>query len=204
VTNNRDALLIDPAWQWPVLSVQQGAGSLTIERMTTRDAGHVLNLDAAVFRVSHRWKLQDFCHLRRRAFVARFCGLDVLPSIVGFVVIELGARGQSAAKIVRLAVHPDKRRLGLGGSLIEYLTLGKCVPPGCEGLLLFGVVSAHVPDDNLAMHSLLRKTGFRGCIGGTLASGDDYYYFERPAGGFPDDCVPIDGQWSIGKPQSKL
>jgi ribosomal-protein-alanine N-acetyltransferase len=122
---------------------------------------------AEVFRWMLRHDLPDVLAIERTSFLEPWSEHDFVAAllqreamgivverhdrIIGYLIYELQPR---ALRILRLAVHPLHRRMGVGRSLIERL-VNRPVPRGSRCFW------TSVPETNLPMQLFLRSAGFR-------------------------------------------
>ncbi|HVV98911.1 MAG TPA: GNAT family N-acetyltransferase [Planctomycetaceae bacterium] len=122
---------------------------------------------AEVFRWMIRHDLTDVLAIERTSFVEPWTEADLVAVLlqrdamglvlerhhrtIGYLIYELQSR---AVRILRLAVHPLHRRMGVGRSLMEKL-VNRPLPRNSH------CYWASVPETNLPMQLFLRSVGFR-------------------------------------------
>jgi ribosomal-protein-alanine N-acetyltransferase len=121
---------------------------LRFERMTEHDLDAVLVIEQASF--PSPWKREHFLHeLHENPWAESF----VVRAAQGVVGYASAWCVDAEFRINTFAVHPERRRSGLGRWLMERL-LGRAIARGCRRAALEVRVS------NLAARSLYRSQGF--------------------------------------------
>lgn len=113
-----------------------------------RDLPAVLEIDALSF--VRPWTEEEFLAiLRERSIIGQV--VEIGERVVGYVIYRLRP---ASLELLRLAVHPDCRRIGCGGIILRKLR-SKLSPGRRER------IDVIVPESALPMQLLLRDHGFR-------------------------------------------
>lgn len=137
-----------------------------IRHMILRDMTEVLDIDLNAF--DWPWGQEVITErLRDRNTIGKIAERN--DRVIAFVIYKLE---KTSVEILRVAVHEDYRRCGVGSQVVRDLVAK------IGNVKTRRRVNAAVPDDNLAAHLFFRSLGFR-CEGivkmpGTL--GDEYLF----------------------------
>lgn len=146
-----------------------------IRWMIRRDMPEVLAIEAEAY--SPHWTEDEFIRcLRQRNCIGMVAdvGLGSESEVVAFMLYELH---KSRLKLLKLAVHPFRRREGIGSTMLDKIKTKLSVQRRTDAAI-------DVADDNLVAHLFLRSNGFRAKL-----CGEDLYRFsyrvESMAGATP-------------------
>lgn len=120
-----------------------------IRWLIKRDLQDVLAIEAASFRPS--WDEAEFRRLLRARNMMGLVATDARNTPIGFVLYQLR---QYQIRIVRLAVHPAYRRIGIGTDMVERLK-DKLTNQRRDHMRV------DVPESDLGAQLFLRACGFR-------------------------------------------
>lgn len=122
-----------------------------IRWMIRRDMAEVLDIDRRSFR-SSAWSEKDFLtQLKQSSVIGMVAevGEGEAARVVGYMIYELAKRKFT---LLRLAVHPEERRNGVGRAMVKKL-LDKLAPNGRRQLV------ATIPDDDIDACAFLHRAG---------------------------------------------